>query len=353
MADNGSDTALLAGPQGERPPARRVHSYSRLTTAAAVLALATAIYALWRLDAARDRLDEVNVLARTLEADRRALQAQIESIATRERQSNRELSQRLDGLNDIPRQVTEIGASVEELRGRSEGPERAWSRAEALFLIELAQRRLALDRDVATAVVALESADARLAFLRDATFAGVRQQLAKELQSLRAVRQPDITGLMARLASVEEQSARARVRGILIGTAPVTIVAEAPQGFIARAWRITRDAFARLIVVRKVEDLGGRVLTSEEELIRRQHLQLLLFSARTALARHDSSSYRVALAQSRRWMGDYFELADPVCQAMLEEIQALEPMEIDPTLPELSGSSRELRRLVGARRGPE
>ena len=97
----------------------------------------------------------------------------------------------------------------------------------------------------------------------------------------------------------------------------------------------------------------ARVLTSEEELIRRQHLQLLLFSARTALARHDSSSYRVALAQSRRWLGDYFDLADPVCQAMLEEIQALEPMEIDPTLPELSGSSRELRRLVGARRGPE
>jgi uroporphyrin-III C-methyltransferase len=353
MADNGSDTALLAGPENERPPAKRVHSYSRLTTAIAVLALATAIYALWRLDATRDRLDEVNVLSRTLEADRRALQAQLETIGTRERQSSRELGQRLDGLNEIPRQVTEIGASVEELRGRSEGPERAWSRAEALFLIELAQRRLALDRDVATAVVALEAADARLASLRDAAFAGVRQQLAKELQALRAVRQPDITGLMARLASVEEQSARARVRGIIVASGPATHRTQAPEGLIARAWYVVRNAFARLIVVRKVDELAGRVLTSDEELIRRQHLQLLLFSARTALARHDNSSYRAALAQARRWLGEYFDLDDPISQAMLDEIQALEPVEIDPTLPELSGSSRELRRLVGARGGPE
>jgi len=353
MADTGSDTALLAGPQNDRSPPKRVHSYSRLTTAVAVLSLAAAAYAVWRLDSTRDRLDDVYDVARTLEADRRVMQAQLEAIATRERQSSTELGQRLDGLNEVPRQVEEIGASVEELRGRSEGPERAWSRAEALFLIELAQRRLTLDRDVATAVVALEAADTRLASLRDAAFAGVRQQLAKELQALRAVRQPDITGLMARLASVEDQSARARVKGLAIQGEPLANRANMPEGFFARAWYVTREAFASLIVVRKVDEIGGRVLTAEEELIRRQHLQLLLFSARTALARHDSSSYRIALAQARRWLGEYFDLKDPVCLAMLDEIQALEPVEIDPTLPELAGSSRELRRLVGARRGPE
>jgi uroporphyrin-3 C-methyltransferase len=353
MADPDSDTALLTGPSAERSPSKRVHSYSRLTTAVAVLALATSVYALWRLDSTRDRLDTVNDASRTLEADRRVLQAQLEAVTTRERQSALELSQRLDGLNEVPRQMAEIGASVEELRGRSEGPERAWSRAEALFLIELAQRRLTLERDVATAIVALEAADARLASLRDAAYTGVRQQLAKELQALRAVRQPDITGLMARLASVEEQSARARVKGISIREQPTADRAAVPEGILARAWYVTRQAFASLIVVRKVDEVGGRVLTAQEELIRRQHLQLLLFSARTALARHDSSSYRVALAQARRWLGEYFDLTDPVCIAMLDEIQSLEPVEIDPTLPELAGSSRELRRLIGARRGPE
>src|SRR3712207_7298207 len=60
-------------------------------------------------------------------------------------------------FRSAPRQLQELASSVEELRGRAEGPERAWSRAEALFLVELAQRRLTLDRDVETAIVALRS----------------------------------------------------------------------------------------------------------------------------------------------------------------------------------------------------
>ena len=125
----------------------------------------------------------------------------------------RELDRRLDALDDVPKQVQELASSVEELRGRAEGPERAWSRAEAMFLLELAQRRLALDRDVETAIVALESADARLASLRDQAVAPVRQQIARELQALRAVRQPDTTGILARLASAEEQAARPADQG--------------------------------------------------------------------------------------------------------------------------------------------
>lgn len=349
MADHPSSSphaSALPAPPAER---KRVHTYGRLTTAAAVLALATAGYALWRLDAARDRLDQLNQVVAQIDSDRAVLRGEIKSLANSERLARQELDRRLDALNEAPKQLQEFGAALEELRGRAEGPERAWSRAEAFFLMELAQRRLTLDRDIDTAVVALESADSRLASLRDPGVAAVRQQIAKEVQSLRAVRRPDAAGILARLTNAEEEAALASVLGIVAveRTAPANVL---PDGFFARAWAVARNAIAGLISVRKVDDRGGSVVTLEEQSLRRQHLQLLLYSARAAVVRHDNASYRSALAGSRQWLNEFFDLSDPATAGLLKEVQALEPVDIDPPLPDVSGSQRTLQRLMPTRR---
>lgn len=352
MADTGSEIAPPAGSPAESARQRRSHTYSRLTTAIAVLALATAIYALVRLDSARDRLDQINQTAAKIEADRSVLEAELKNLATRESRARRALDRRLTLLDDTPKQMQDLASSVEELRGRAEGPERAWSRAEAMFLLELAQRRLTLDRDVETAIIALQSADTRLAALRDQTFAPVRQQIARELQALHAVQLPDTTGVLARLSTAEEHAMTLPVKGI-VATQPNRADVPLPQGMLARAWFLARSTLSNLIVVREVDDRSGSVITTEEALLRRQHLQLLLFAARTAVARHDSVAYRAALSGARRWLDDFFDLSTARSQALLQEIQALEPVEIDPPLPDISGSSRALHRLMPVRRGPE
>jgi len=221
-----------------------------------------------------------------------------------------------------------------------------------MFLLDLAQRRLALDRDVDTAIVALESADARLAGLRDQSVAPVRQQIARELQALREVRLPDTTGIVARLVSAEEQAARVPVRGI-VAEERANASQALPEGTFARAWAIVRNTFANLIVVRTVDERSGSIVTSEEALLRRQQLQLLLFNARIAVARHDHDAFRSSLARAREWLGEFFDLSTPQAQALLNEVQALEPIDIDPAMPDISGSSQALHRLVPARRGPE
>lgn len=353
MADTGTEIIPASGNSPEQPRARRAHTYSRLTTAMAALALATSIYALLRIDSTRDRLDRTNDAARVHDAASAQLRADLKSLGNRQRAAARDLDRRVDVLEDVPKQVEELVLSVEQLRGRAEGPERAWSRAEAMFLLELGQRRLALDRDVQTAIVALESADARLAALRDQSTAPVRQQIARELTALRAVRQPDTVGVLSRLASAEEAAAHLPIKGVLAAERRTTDRAALPEGMFARAWAMTRNAFANLIIIRAVDDQAGSIVTSDEAQVRRQHLQLLLFAARTAVARHDETAYREALAGARQWLGQFFELANPDAQALLEQIQQLEPVDIDPQLPDISGSSRALQRLLPARPGPE
>ncbi|HWK50891.1 MAG TPA: uroporphyrinogen-III C-methyltransferase [Steroidobacter sp.] len=324
-----------------------------MTTAIAVLALAIAGYSLVRLDSMRDKLDTANATLAASNADRELLRAELRSQASRDRQAHRDLNRRLDTLNDAPQQLQELASTVEELRGRAEGPERAWSRSEALFLLELAQRRLTLDRDVGTAMVALESADLRLASLRDASFASVRQEIAKELQALRAVQSPDSTGILSRLISAEERASEVPVKGILVSERNAFDRSKLPDGMFARASAILSQTLSNLIVVRKVDDVSGSVITAEEALLRRQHLQLLLFAARTAVIRHDEQAYRTALAGARRSLGEFFDLSTPEAQTVLAEVQALEPINIDPPLPNVNSSINALRRMVSSRRGPE
>jgi len=329
---------------------RRVHSYSRFTTAVAVLGLATAVYALLRFDATRDRLDQINDVARQEQADRQALRAELAALTERVRQSQAETARQLDALKTLPRQVQDLGAALEELHGRTEGPQRAWARAEALYLMEIAQRSLSLHRDVETAVAALESADSRLSSLHDSSLMATRQQLAREIQSLRSVSLPDITGITARLASTEEQAGRAPIKGVVSVERPSPGPAVLPEGFLARAKAVTARAIASLIQVRKVDNRAGTIVTVDEEQVRRQHLQLLLFTARSAVARHDGATYRTSLASARQWLGEFFELSDAVNRALLAEIQLLEPVNIDPRLPDISGSARLLRQLTPAAR---
>ena len=330
----------------EHSNSRRVHSYSRLTTAVAVLGLATAVYALLRVDSTRDRIDQINDIAREAQADRQALHAELLAITNRERQSQAEMARQLDALKSVPRQVQDLGAAVEELHGRAEGPQRAWSRAEALYLMEIAQRSLSLHRDVETAVVALQSADSRLASLHDPGVTHTRQQLAREIQALRSVTLPDITGIVARLGTAEEQAGRSPIKGLVAVERASQDPAVLPEGLIARARAVAARALASLINIRKVDSQSGNVVTLDEELVRRQHLQLLLFTARSAVARHDGTAYRIALAAARQWLGEFFDLSAPLNDALLKEIQLLEPINIDPALPDISGSARALQQLA-------
>jgi len=67
----------------------------------------------------------------------------------------------------------------------------------------------------------------------------VRQQIARELTALRAVRQPDTVGVLSRLASAEETAAHLPIKGVLAAERHTTDRAALPEGMLARAWAMT------------------------------------------------------------------------------------------------------------------
>jgi uroporphyrin-3 C-methyltransferase len=325
---------------------RQGQGVSPMLVALAVLGLLLAVYAHWRFGQFDERIDRLRGQVTELRAVNDQLDARLQTLAADLESSRSTWRSEVRGLREVPGQLDALSRSVEELRARTETPQRAWVRAEALYLMELAERRLRLERDVETAIVALESADARLATLNDPAVREVRAKLALELAALRAVPVPDIADVLARIGRLEDE-----VPGLPVIGMPASQArrdkpqAEAP-GVFERAWRRVRQALRDVVSLRRIEPATARLVTQEEESLRRQHLELLLFGARVAAMQPDGAAYAQSLRAADAWLQQYFDTARPEVEAASRELAALELTIIEPPLPAIGDAGRLLQGVI-------
>jgi uroporphyrin-3 C-methyltransferase len=328
--------------------ARRTGSgVSPMWFALAAVALVLAIYAHWRFGQFDERIDRMRGhLTEVREAQDR-FGAQQDLLAARIEQAHSDLAQQVGDLREVPAQVGELGQTVAELRARTEAPQRAWVRAEALYLLELAERRLRLEHDVPTAIAAMESAEARLANVSDPALAEVREQLAREIAALRAVNVPDVPDIIARIAALEAQSREFRVLGVPVSKARRVGQPKAEDfGPLDRAMNRFGQAWHDLFSYRRVEPAMSRLVTREEEALRRQHLDLLLFAGRVAAMQQDRTAYAQSVQAAGDWLERYFDSRDETVAAARAELAALGAIDVDPARPEVGTAARTLQRLT-------
>lgn len=325
---------------------RQGQGVSPMLVALVVLGLLLAVYAHWRFGQFDERIDRLRGQLAELRAVNDQLDARLQTLAGDLESSRSTWRSEVRGLREVPGQLDALSRSVEELRARTEAPQRAWVRAEALYLMELAERRLRLERDVETAIVALESADARLATLNDPAVREVRAKLALELAALRAVPVPDIADVLMRIGRLEDEVPTLPVIGMPASQARRDRPeAEAP-GVFERAWRRVRQALRDLVSLRRIEPATARLVTQEEESLRRQHLELLLFGARVAAMQPDGAAYAQSLRAADVWLQQYFDTSKPEVEAAAKELAALELTIIEPPLPAVGEAGRLLQGVI-------
>jgi len=333
----------LSTDQNARRPGR---GPSPMLVVLAVLALLLAAYATWRVDRSHDRYDRVNQQLIELRGSLDRIDSRLEVLSADLESSRAAWRAELRGLRELPAQVDELGQNIEELRSRTESPQRAWVRAEALYLMELAERRLELERDVRTALVAMEAADARLASDTDPAMREVRAKLGTEIAALRSVQLPDVAQVLSRIGRLEDAVASLPVVGMPVEDVRRTRREPEQQGAVARGWQRLRQALGDFVSLRRIEPATARLVTEEEDSLRRQHLELLLFSSRIAAMRPDGAAFRQSLRSAGAWIEQYFDTSRPEVGVALAEITALEAVNIDPELPSVGEAGRVLRTLV-------
>ncbi len=300
----------------------------------AILALGVALFAGWR---AIDNGRAIEARLGTGSAERDP------GVAAPPRNGDPAAAEALARLDPLVTRIDQLDTRLARTEARLEAPERSIARVEAAHLVDLGSRRLALDHDVAGAIVLFDAADQRLAAHGDAAALRIRAQLAHDLAALRAASPPDVHAIGARLASAESTVRELPMLGAIRSQYVPSAASAAPEGGASRAWHQFTTSLQDLVSVRRVSDASVRLVSVEEIGVRRRHLQTLLFAARLAALRADEVEYAADVGDASDWLARYFDANDPRTRAVSAELAALAASPVAVALPDVSGSLRALR----------
>lgn len=258
---------------------------------------------------------------------------------------NAALQQSLKALND--REDT-LDSGLADMRKHSEEGRDAWIKAEAASLLVAANEEVQLRGDPALAIKALQQADARLKLLSDPRLIAVRQEIAREINALRTVPQPDLEGMAVALTGLAESIDRLPLkRNVPEHYIPggSTAPAEAPANVWQKVHAAMERLFADMFTVRRRGQPLEPLLTPREELFLRLNLELKLENARAALLDHQGQAFHDSVTGARAWLASYFDLQDPAVKAAMQQLDAMGQQAVAPKLPDLSASLNLLRQL--------
>ncbi len=244
----------------------------------------------------------------------------------------------------LSRQTEIMQLAVDQVSQKIGRSNNQWQLAEAESLMRIANQRLSLNRDVNTAISALQQADQKLLQSGNLGLTSIRNSLAGEINQLKSVRQPDITGMAATLQSLAGQVSQLKPAGSSLTRSTGKTADEEHQSdrsldtLLEDTWK----GFKQLVVVRKHEQPVSAMLPPSQQYFLYQNLQLQLQTARLALLRKESIIFHSSLDTAIEWINSFFDSQEATAGNMLTNLQSLKAIELSPALPDISKSLQQL-----------
>lgn len=246
----------------------------------------------------------------------------------------------MDGeLEQLRQQFAQLAATV---RANATNPSAEWRLLEAEYLLAMAVRKLRYEQDVTAAGELYELADSALVNSGSPDIYPLRQSLARELASLRAVELPDTDSLFLRL-------------DILLAQAETLVGAAAPAQLRRQEYEQRREAvssaasatqsewsmtaltadtleFLRSVFVwRETSEPAQQVFAVGSE--GAQRWVLILEQAKLALLAKDSLLFSRLVSTAEQWLTAQSGVDESQREAAMVELSALRGVELNPALP--------------------
>jgi uroporphyrin-III C-methyltransferase len=235
--------------------------------------------------------------------------------------------------------------------------------AEVEQMLLNAAQQLQLSANVRAALIAMQSADARLQRIGRPSFNDLRKTIGQDMDRLRALPNVDITGINHQLAkliaAVDELplAYQQRVANEKLLMEPLAIrpgeqttpakplvIPEQPDETSGQ--KLLREIWQELKQLVRIENTGKDelpLLLPNQEFFLRENLKLRLLSARIALLSRDEVVFRQELKITLQWTARYFDTRSPAGSAMLAGLKKLAASSISVELPDLSPSLQAVR----------
>jgi uroporphyrin-3 C-methyltransferase len=249
-------------------------------------------------------------------------------------------------LNEAQGQQAALESMYQELaRGRDER-----LLAEIEQSVAIAAQQLQLAGNVESALIALQSADARLTQNGSAQFAGVRRLIMRDIERLKALPQADISGMAAKLEGVvaavdtlplayAQRPPRSAANDTGATKAPPITDSAYWSGLLSGAW----DEIRQMIRVERMDQDAPALLAPSQALFLRENLRLRLINARLSLLQRDSTSFRDDLKLSVKWLEQYFDMRAPAVKSARNTLQRMSTSKLSLALPSLDETLAALR----------
>jgi len=243
---------------------------------------------------------------------------------------------------------TELRAELKERLGTS-GED--WLLAEVEYLIRLANQRVLMERDVRGALSLLNSADEIVQQTSGIAAYELRESLAYDIANLKAVSDLDTDGIFLSLSAMSSQVPELRRKQPDLGPPPQQIQLEnhEEQNFYQQFLSLVNDIFGRVLNSVDYRRDGVAItplLPPKEEYYLRQNLIMKFEMAQLALLRNDQPVYHTSLSEAKLWIVKHFVETDPRTIALVTALDQLMEVEVDRSLPNISGSLRAVRGLL-------
>jgi uroporphyrin-3 C-methyltransferase len=292
---------------------------------------------------------------------RQQLAGMQEQVARRLAEAEAGKQEELGARKQLAEQVDELQAKLgavegklDEFQGQSESLQSLYqdltrSREEAGLLeveqaITLAGQQLQLTGNVPVAVLALQTADARLARLDRPQYLPLRKALAKDLASLNALPLVDVPGISLRLEQVVAAIDKLPLAayGRPADQAKVAQLAEKQPWWQRTGSEIWHEVKG-LVRIQRFDREEGPLLAPGQSFFLRENLKLRLLNARLALLSRDQLTFRNELKVAQEWLSRHFPADDKAVQTAQATLRQMAASEINLELPSLKDTFGALR----------
>lgn len=237
-----------------------------------------------------------------------------------------------------------------------------WRIAEVDYLLRLANQRVLISRDGATAITLLESADKILLELGDPRLFDVRKAVAEDKAALSVVSQVDTDGIFLNLAGLIKQidqlpiistpvferelvvtvgsSNPDKVDQQLVDQSAATQESKFKTWYVpilevvSTGWNEVRS----WLVINKQDAEIKPLLPPEQQYYLRGNLKILLNQAQLALLESKAVPYTTSLNTAIDWIEQHFPMEEAANQRAVETLEQLSQINIVPEYPDLSES---------------
>lgn len=232
--------------------------------------------------------------------------------------------------------------------------EAQWTLNEVEQILVIGQRQVTLEHNPTRAITSFRTADQRLQTLTEPKLAALRDAVRADLIALEKVNPPSIEDVISALGKLEAQSlllpSGPRISTAGLGTKSGGIGAEdvsqskpvqAVRGLAEATW----DAIRGQVITRQDGKITSPALGPDQLFFLHQNLRLKLETARLAALRNDNVTFHASLSDTARWVTDFFSADAGETQQFLSGIRQLTNINLNITLPDVSGSLKALREV--------